>query len=137
MSDNLQNNTIAMSTRNKRKLVYEWLKFLKDEEELTFPIHKMNSKQWFKLFEKHHTGYDGVIFSDVKYFSMQMNSIIDGQMLPYLSKEVTMNPYCCYYIIDTSFVEDESVENSNIFGSPSRVSVTDQGGKFFIYLFQF
>ena len=123
----------VVSGRNKRKIVYQWLQFLKDEEELVYPIHRMQSNLWFKLFEQHHQNYDTQIFKDQKYFCLHMNNIIDAGSLPYLTREVHTSPYRVFYILDTSYeVIDISNTNATSYASDSNFDTiqSDQHCKF-------
>ena len=92
----------SISTRKKRKIVLDWLIFLKENDELLFPVHQMLSTEWFELFKSHHESIDHVIFSDIRFFSLQMNNIIRDQSFTYLSKQTSSNPHRVYYSVDTS-----------------------------------
>ena len=97
----MSNSPNSKLNRKKKKIVQDWLQLLVDSDQLDYPIHQMNSTEWFKLFQQHHENYDEeTIFSDARFFSLQMNNIIEHESFPYLRKKKRTIPYSVLYIID-------------------------------------
>lgn len=77
--------------RNKRKFILDWLNSLRTSSHLNWPIHTMTNKQWFSLFKRMNLEH-AHLFHDVKYFSLQVNNIIDLGLFRQLSKSIQRRP---------------------------------------------
>ena len=93
--------TMNVSQRKKKKLILQLLDLLKSSGELDYPIHRMEAKELFDLFQKMNGGFDDVIFSDIKIFTFQMNKVIDQCHLSYITTETSQRPYKRIFTIDT------------------------------------
>ena len=96
-------------SRNNRKVVLQWLEEVIQSKELNYPIHRMNVDGWYQLFNSHHENHvldNDPIFSDKRYFALQMTNICDNPGFPGLSKEQLTYPvYETYY----SYTYDDSL----------------------------
>lgn len=102
-------------SRNKKKIVDEWLRLLMDTQQVDYPFHRMTRLEWFALFERHHEHYDPAIFSDIRFFSLQMNNIVDSFSINYLRKEVTYMPeHIIFYILDSEVYDNASGDHGKL-----------------------
>ena len=76
-------------TRNKKKAVLRWLFYLKENNYFQWPTHAMYVKDWFDFFQVHHP--DEKIFTELRYFTLQMNSICRNNLFPDLRRFETRN----------------------------------------------
>ena len=90
--------------RNKKKFVINFLQDLRDNGELSVPIHRLNLDEWFNLFESKtsHISNDVRIFSDKRFFSLQMNNIAEMNLFETLTKKEQKYPiYEVYFEVFT------------------------------------
>ena len=81
---------MSETTRSKKKRVLQWLMYLKDNNYFAWPTHAMYVKDWYDFFETHHL--DEQIFTELKYFSRQMNNICREGLFPDLRRVGVRNP---------------------------------------------
>ena len=93
MSANLAIMT-SKAVRNKRKIVYEWLEHLVATKQLDYPVHHMNVNAWYAWFSSMHERIHGhdPIFSDRKYFALQMGNICENPGFPGLTRMTMKHP---------------------------------------------
>ena len=123
-------NTTTIS--NKKKLVLDFLQDLRDNGELSIPLHRMNLNEWYNLFEAktRHISNDA-IFSDKRFFSLQMNNIAEMNLFQtierkeerypiyevffdvYTKESDTYQEYNDEFSVDTSSTEDNDVEDDD------------------------
>ena len=102
-------------SRNKRKLILDWLNTLHNNANVSWPVHSMSATDWFNLFcEMHPPGFVIKTFHNIKYFNLQMNSIVEMNLFPGLVKRVIRHPkYSVSYILNDVEVTGSTNTNSN------------------------
>ena len=88
------------TSRSKKGRVLQWLFYLKENNYFLWPTHAMYVKDWFDFFETHHP--DKRIFTELKYFSRQMNNICRENLFPDLRRVEVREPSynVMYEIVD-------------------------------------
>ena len=104
--------------QNKRKFVLDWFISLRNSKHITWPICRMTNKQWYALFKTMNPDHIA-LFPDVKYFSLQVNSIIDQCGFINLTKKVFKHPlYNVEYTLkDLDYIDQilDNVENEEVY----------------------
>ena len=94
-------------SRSKRRFILDWFKSLRTSKFINWPEHSMTSKAWFALFKRINPEH-AHLFSDLKFFSTQVNSIITLGLFPNLSKTTKRKPVykVIYTLQDFDYLDD-------------------------------
>ena len=66
---------------------------LRENGELDVQLHSMNVKEWYSLFEEKTSNISNEsIFSDIRYFTLQMNIICYSNLFSGMTKVVKRDP---------------------------------------------
>ena len=84
---------VHTATRNKRGVVIKWLRELFDNEYFTWPVQRMSPNQLFELFKLMNPNHLS-LFSEVRYFTTQMNAICNNSIFNNILRIETHHPIC-------------------------------------------
>ena len=132
--------TVTTRERNKRKLVIDWLQSLSDDGLLNVPIHQMSIEEWHQWFNDTVPNtdmmYGTTVFSDKRFFTLQMNNIHLHSQFPGFSRTLkkTRDEYILTFTVTT---EQPIISNDAIISDKSSSSDDESlhTSKFYILLF--
>ena len=121
------------NTYHKQKFVLQFLQSLRDNGELDVPIHSMNVKEWYALFQSKTNNISNVsLFTDARLFTLQMNNICYSNLFSNMNRVVKRNPeYNVYFEIHSSLQDDEQHENDILSISSS---IDNEGKRYLLYI---
>ena len=120
-----------MRSESKRKLVLDFLQDLRDKDELSVPIHRLNLNEWYSLFLEKTKGISNdSIFNDKQYFGLQMNNIACTGLFESVKRQVVTEPeYTVYFEVSTVVDSDDDDGDSFITESSNEpANDTDNNG---------
>ena len=97
--------------KTKRQFVKDWFSSLRNSRHISWPACTKTNKEWYSLFKSMNPEYKHLI-PDVKYFSLQINSLIDQGMFPSLTKKTVRHPKykVLYCLSDIDYLVDINAE---------------------------
>ena len=82
---------IHTTTRNKKGTLIKWIKQLFEDNHFKWPVERMSSLELFQQFKNTNANHIE-LFSNIRYFTAQMNSICDENIFQHIFRYETHHP---------------------------------------------